>query len=68
MYWTYGQCCVFSMWVVGSNIAIGVYVLDMWSVLCVLYVGGGMKYSDRSVCAGHMVSAVCSLCGWWDLI
>ena len=41
-YWTCGQCCVFSMWVVGSNIAIGVYVLDMWSVLCVLYVGGGM--------------------------
>ena len=44
MYWTCGQCCVFCMWVVGSNIAI-------WSV-----------------CAGHMVSAVCSLCGWWDLI
>ena len=52
----------------GSNIAIGVYVLDMWSVLCVLYMGGGMKYSDMSVCAGHMVSAMCSLCGWWDLI
>ena len=30
------------MWVVGSNIAIGVYSLDMWSVLCVLYVGGGV--------------------------
>ena len=29
------------MWVVGSEIVIGVYVLDMWSVLCVLYVGGG---------------------------
>ena len=28
------------MWVVGSNIVIGVYVLDIWSVLCVLYVGG----------------------------
>ena len=25
MYWTCGQCCVFSMGVVGSNIAIGVY-------------------------------------------
>ena len=47
----------------GSNIAIGVYVLDMWSVLCVLYMGGGMKYSDMSVCAGHMVSAMCSLLG-----
>ena len=54
--WTYGQCCVFSMWVVGSNIVIGVlpmwvvgsniviglYSLDIWSVLCVLYVGGGI--------------------------
>ena len=25
-----------------SNIVIGLYVLDMWSVLCVLYVGGGI--------------------------
>ena len=23
------------MWVVGSKIVIGLYVLDMWSVLCV---------------------------------
>ena len=37
-----GQWCVFSMWVVGSNIVIGLYSLDMWSVLCVLYVGGGI--------------------------
>ena len=29
------------MWVVGSKIVIGLYILDMWSVLCVLYVGGG---------------------------
>ena len=28
------------MWVVESNIVIGLYILDMWSVLCVLYVGG----------------------------
>ena len=42
MCWTYGQCCVFSMWVVGSNIVIGLYVLDMWSVLCVIYVSGGI--------------------------
>ena len=28
------------MWVVGSKIVIGLYILDMWSVLCVLYVGG----------------------------
>ena len=68
MYWTCGQCCVFCMWVVGSEIVIGVYVLDMWSVLCVLYVGGGVLNSDRTVLTGHVVSAVCSLCGWWDLI
>ena len=42
MYWICGQCCVFSMWEMGPNIAIGVYVLDIWSVLCVLYVGGGI--------------------------
>ena len=30
------------MLVVGSNIVIGLYVLDMWSVLCVPYLGGGM--------------------------
>ena len=30
------------MWVVGSKIVIGLYILDMWSVLCVLYVGGGV--------------------------
>ena len=28
------------MCVVESNIVIGVYVLDMWSVLCVMYEGG----------------------------
>ena len=43
-------------------------MLDIWSVLCVLYVSGGISYSDRSVCAGHMVSAMCSLCEWCDLI
>ena len=30
------------MWVVGSEILIILYSLDMWSVLCVLYVGGGV--------------------------
>ena len=29
------------MWVVGSNIVIGLYILDMWSVLFVMYVYGG---------------------------
>ena len=41
MYWTCGQCCVFHMWVMGSNIVIG------------------------TVRTGHVVSAVCSVCGWW---
>ena len=27
------------MWVVGSKIVIGLYILDMWSVLCVPYGG-----------------------------
>ena len=31
------------MWVLASNIVIGVYVLDKWSVLCILYVGGGIN-------------------------
>ena len=30
------------MWVVGSKIVIGLYILDMWSVLCVPYMGGGV--------------------------
>ena len=30
------------MWMVGSKIVIGLCILDMWSVLCVLYVGGGV--------------------------
>ena len=30
------------IWVVGSNIAVGLCVMDMWSMLCVLYVGGGI--------------------------
>ena len=68
MYWTCGQCCLSHMCVVGSNIVIRLYVLDMWSVLCVLYAGGRFNYSDRSVCTGHVVSAVCSICGCWDLI
>ena len=28
------------MWVVGSKIVIGLYILDMWSVLFVMYEGG----------------------------
>ena len=42
MYWTCGQCCLSHMQFVGSNIAIGLDVLDMWSGLCVLQVGVGI--------------------------
>ena len=42
MYLAWGQCCWFHMWVLASNIVIRVYVLDKWSVLCILYVGGGI--------------------------
>ena len=34
--------CVFRKWVLGSNIPIGLYVLDMWSVFCVPYVAIGV--------------------------
>ena len=47
---------------------IGVYIPGMGSVLLVPYVGVGIYYSDRSVCTGQVVSAVYSVCRWWDLI
>ena len=56
------------MWVVGSNIVIGLYVLDMWSVLFVMYVGGVFKYNDWNERTGHAVSVLLSICGCWDLI
>ena len=31
---------MFRIWVVGSNIVIGLYILDMWSVLFDMSVGG----------------------------
>ena len=34
--------CVPYVGVMGTNIVIGLYVLDMWSVLCVPYVGVGI--------------------------
>ena len=52
----------------GSNIAIGLYILDMWSVLFVMYVGGMFKYSDWNEHTGYVVSVLCSMCGCWDLI
>ena len=59
---------MFHTWVLASNIAIRVYVLDMWSVLCVMYVGGMFKYSDWNARTGYVVSVFCSICGCWDLI
>ena len=51
------------MWLLGSNIAVGLCIMDMWSELCVPYLGGGILYSSRTVLTGHVVSAVCSICG-----
>ena len=56
------------MWDVCSNIVIGLSVLDMWSVLFVMYVGRMSLYSDWTECTGHVVSVVCLICRWWDLI
>ena len=47
---------------------IGLYVPEMWSVLCVPYLGGGILYSDRTIRTGNVVSVVCSISWWWDLI
>ena len=33
---------MYHMWVVVSKIVIGLYILDMWSVSCVPYMGGGV--------------------------
>ena len=68
MYWTCGQCCVFCMWVVGCNIVIGLYSLDMWSVLYVMYVGGMFKYSDWTERTGYVVNVLCSIYGRCDII
>ena len=58
------------MWVVCSNIVIGMSVLDMWSVFCVPYVllASNVAIIVRTVCSGHVVSVVCSVYGCWDLI
>ena len=51
----------------GSNIVIGLYILDMWSVLCVLYVVVESNIVIRTVRTGHVVSVVCYVCGWCGL-
>ena len=56
------------MCVVVSNIVIGLYVPDMWSVLFDMFVGGMFKYSYWNERTGYVVSVLCSICGCWDLI
>ena len=51
-----------------SNIVIGLYLLDIWSVLFVLYVGVVFKYSDWNERTGYVISVLCSICGCSDLI
>ena len=59
---------MFHIWVLGSNIVIRLYALDMWSVLFGMYVGGMIKYSYWNERTGFVVSVLCSICGCWDLI
>ena len=56
---------MFHIWVLGSNIAIGLYVLDMCLVLCVPYVGVG----SSTAIGLYVVDLWCVLCvpyvgGW----
>ena len=59
---------MWTMWVICSNIVIGLSILDMCSVLFLSCAGGLIKYSDRTVRIGHVVSVVCSVSWWWYLI
>ena len=59
---------MFSIWVLGSNILIRLYAVDMLSVLFGMYVGGMFKYIDWTEHTGHVVSVLCYICGCWDLI
>ena len=56
------------MWVVGSKIVIGLYILDMWSVLCVPC----MWVVESNIVIGlyilDMWSVLCVPYGWWNLI
>ena len=59
---------MFHIWVLGSNIVIRLYALDMWSVFFGMYVGGMFKYIDWTEHTGHVVSVLCTVTWWWDLI
>ena len=60
------------MWVLASNIAIGVYVLDMWSVLCIWVVGlyctywtcGHCCLSDMQVVGSNIAIGLCIMDMW----
>ena len=57
--------------VVGSNIAVELSILDMWSVLCVSHmwvVGSNIAIIIRNVRTGHVVSGMRSTCEWLGLI
>ena len=56
---------MWTMWVICSNIVIGLSILDMCSVLFLSCAGGLIKYSDRTVCIGHVASVVCYVCWWY---
>ena len=47
---------------------IRLYALDMWSVFFGMYVGGMFKYIDWTEHTGHVVSVLCTVTWWWDLI
>ena len=44
---------------------IGLYALDRWSVLFVMYVGGMIKYSDWNERTGHIVSVMLFTSDGW---
>ena len=49
---------MFRKWVLGSNIAIGLYIQGMWSMLCVPYVCVGSNIAVR-LCVMDMWSVLC---------
>ena len=51
----------------GSNIAIGLYIQGKWSVLCVPYFGGWVWYGDRTGHTGHILSVMAFTCDGWIL-
>ena len=54
------------MWVLGTNIVIGLYVLDMWSVMCVPYVVLASNIAIR-VYVLNMWSVLCILYGGGEI-